>query len=160
MDGLDWLIDQGIADPDRICIAGGSYGGCAALVASYEAPDRFRCAVSFAGVSDLNDLAIRLWNLHLGELALARIPDGQDRGDHSPLQHVNEIGIPLLIVHGDKDRSVMIEQSRMLVEALEKAGKPHRYIELRNGDHHLSLQSHRARFLEAVEEFLAAHLGP
>jgi dipeptidyl aminopeptidase/acylaminoacyl peptidase len=141
-------------------MVGASYGGYAALVASFKTPDRLRCAVSFAGVSDLNDMAIRLWNLDLGELTIARLPDGPARRQNSPLQQVDKINVPLLLVHGDVDRTVMIEQSRQLVDALEIAGKPYRYIEQTNGDHHLSLLAHRVQLLEAMEEFLATNLAP
>jgi dipeptidyl aminopeptidase/acylaminoacyl peptidase len=71
---------------------------------------------------------------------------------------VEKIGVPLLIVHGDADRSVMIEQSRTFVAALEKAGKPHRYIEQADGDHYLSSQNHRLEFFHAMDAFLRGHL--
>jgi dipeptidyl aminopeptidase/acylaminoacyl peptidase len=68
--------------------------------------------------------------------------------------------VPVLILHGDVDRSVMIEQSRALAETLAAAGKPYRYIEQANGDHYLSLQTHRLELLQAIEAFLAEHLSP
>lgn len=159
IDGLDWMIEEGITDPDRVCIAGGSYGGYAALVAAYKTPGRFRCAVSFAGVTDLDGLAERWFNFRLGELSAARLPEGDARAASSPLSQVNKIGVPLLIVHGDKDRSVMIEQSQDLAQALKAAGKEHIYIEQANGDHYLSLQQHRSEFFRAMDEFLSLHLG-
>ncbi|MCZ6616899.1 MAG: prolyl oligopeptidase family serine peptidase [Gammaproteobacteria bacterium] len=158
IDGLDWMVEQGIADGDRVCIVGGSYGGYVALVAAYKTPERLRCAVSFAGVTDLPELVKHQLNFRFGRLAVARIQGGKSRSENSPLDHVDEIGVPLLIVHGDVDRSVMIEQSRTLVAALEEAGKPYRYIEQPNGDHFLSLESHRIEFLEALDEFLGEHL--
>ncbi len=115
--------------------------------------------MSFAGVTDLPELLKHQLNFRFGRLSTARIQSGETRTENSPLDHVDEIGVPLLIVHGDVDRSVMIEQSRTLVAALEEAGKPYRYIEQPNGDHFLSLQSHRVEFLEALDEFLSEHLG-
>lgn len=158
IDGLDWMIKEGISDRDKVCIVGGSYGGYVALVAAFKTPERFRCAVSFAGVTDLPELATRWYNFLLGELSVARIQSGKSRRENSPLDQVEKIRLPLLIVHGDVDRSVMIEQSRDLVAALEKAGKPYRYIEQTNGDHFLSLQSHRIEFFRAMDEFLQKHL--
>ena len=158
IDGLDWLIDVGITDPNRVCIVGGSYGGYAALVAAYKTPDRFKCAISFAGVADLSDLVNRFYGYLLGRLTIARLPKGKALAENSPLQNVDDIGIPLLLVHGDVDRSVMIEQSNKLAAALEKAGKEFEYIYQENGDHFLSLQSHRTQFLEAMDIFLAKHL--
>ncbi len=158
IDGLDWMIKEGISDPDRVCIVGGSYGGYVALVAAFKTPERFRCAVSFAGVTDLTELIKRMRSFRFGALSVARIQRGKSRKANSPLQQVEKIELPLLIVHGDVDRSVMIEQSRDLVAALEKAGKPYRYIEQPNGDHFLSLRSHRMGFFQAMDEFLHEHL--
>ena len=159
IDGLDWMIEQNIADPERVCIVGGSYGGYAALVAAYKTPERLRCAVAFAGVSDLADLKRRAGLFDLGELTQARIQEGTSVNANSPYHQIDKIGVPLLIVHGDLDRSVMIEQSRKLVSALERAGKPHIYIEQTDGDHFLSLQRHRQEFFTAMDEFLAQHLN-
>lgn len=158
VDGLDWLIARGIADPERVCFVGGSYGGYVSLVAAFKIPDRIRCAVSFAGVTDLAHLKAQFRLYDLGELSLARIQSGSAVNANSPMRQVEEIGVPLLIVHGDLDRNVMIEQSQKLVAELEKAGKPVVYIEQTGGDHHLSRQSHRTQFLEAVDEFLGSHL--
>lgn len=159
VDGLDWLVEQGITDPERVCFVGGSYGGYAALVAAYRIPERLRCAVSFAGITDLDEVTQRLRNFRLGELSIARIQEGEARRAASPIHQVERIGVPLLLVHGDVDRSVMIEQSRALADALEAAGKPFRYIEQTDGDHFLSLEAHRLEFLTALEEFLRTHLG-
>ena len=158
MDGLDWMIAQEIADPDRVCVVGGSYGGYVALVAAFKTPDKIRCAVSFAGVTDLNDLRAHHRQFELGELAIARIQSGPAVNENSPIRQVDRIGVPLLIVHGDADRSVMIEQSRTFAAELEKAGKPFRYIEQAGGDHFLSNQKHRLEFFEAMDGFLAEHL--
>ena len=159
IDGLDWLIEKKIADPARVCFVGGSYGGYVALVAAFKTPQRLRCAVSFAGVTDLAGLKERVSSFDLGELAIARIQDGASVADNSPLRQVDRIGVPLLIVHGDVDRNVMIEQSRDLVDALGSAGKPHIYIEQSNGDHFLSLASHRLELFEAMDDFLRRHLN-
>ena len=158
MDGLDWMVEQKIADPDRVCVVGGSYGGYVALVAAYKAPDRIRCAVSFAGVSNLMDLKQRWFFFEFGQISTRRIQDGASVKENSPIHQAEKMDVPLLIVHGDVDRSVMIEQSRELVKVLNKAKKPHIYIEQENGDHFLSIQSHRTQFFEAMDEFLGKYL--
>ena len=159
IDGLDWAIGAGHADQDRVCIVGGSYGGYAALVAAYKTPERFRCAVSFAGVSSLDELAKRWFSRSFGHLAVARVQTGASRDENSPLLHADKFGIPVLLVHGDVDRRVPVEHSRMLAEALEAAGKEFTYIEQPNSNHHLSLEAHRVQFLEAMDAFLARHLA-
>lgn len=159
IDALDWMIAAEIADPERVCVVGGSYGGYVALVAAFKTPERIRCAVSFAGVSDLDELKTHWRYFELGELSVARIQPGRSARDNSPIRQVERIDVPLLIAHGDADRAVMIEQSRELVAALERAGKPYRYIEQPDGDHYLSNQSHRIQFFEAMDSFLATHLS-
>ncbi|MEO2178530.1 MAG: alpha/beta fold hydrolase [bacterium] len=159
MDGLDWMIDQGFTDPERVCVVGGSYGGYVAGVAAYKTPDKFKCVVSFAGVSGLGGLAQRWRAMGQAGTASQRLQSGSSRSQNSPIDNVDRISIPVLLVHGDVDRRVMIEQSRKFSEALEKSGKDYIYIEQENGNHHLSLQSHRIEFFEAMDKFLARHLG-
>lgn len=159
IDGLDWMVKQGYTDPERVCLVGASYGGYVAGVSAYKTPERFNCAVSFAGVTNLDDLA-RRWGTHQQSgIAARRIQSGKLRDENSPLNNVDKIAIPLLIVHGDVDRRVPIEQSREFVAALEQSGKEYTYIEQANGNHHLSLQSHRIEFFEAMDVFLQKHLS-
>jgi dipeptidyl aminopeptidase/acylaminoacyl peptidase len=160
IDGLDWLVAQGVADPTRVCVVGGSYGGYVALVAAYKTPEKFRCAVDFAGVADLNALAQNLYMYQFGKFSRARIQRGEALDANSPIEHVDQFGVPLLIVHGDQDRSVFIEQSADLVAALDRAGKPYQYIFQPGGDHYLSRASQRLQFFEAMDAFLRKYLGP
>ena len=157
-DGLAWLVEQGIADPKRVCMVGGSYGGYAALVAGFESPEKYRCAVAFAPATDL-DYLVKNWNRLGLRAAAARVQTGNSRDQYSPIKRVGDLKIPLLIVHGDVDRRVVIEHSREFTKALAAAGKDLRYIEQPNGNHHLSLQSHRREFFLAMDEFLDQHIG-
>lgn len=158
IDGLDWMIAQGYTDPQRTCLVGASYGGYVANVAAYKTPEKFRCAVSFAGVADLDAQADRWSLVFMGGTAIKRLQKGALRDANSPIKHVAEIALPLLVVHGDIDRRVMVEQSREFVAALQAAGKQVTYIEQANGNHHLSLQRHRTEFFEAMDQFLATYL--
>lgn len=162
-DATYWLIAEGVADPGRICIVGGSFGGYAALMGIVRNPDLYQCAVSFAGVTDLLYLrssAFRYTSRHLVEEML-----GDDWGDRarlketSPVLNVDKMGVPLLIMHGTDDRAVRIEHSERLVERLKAAGRPYEYIVFENGDHYLSNQEHRTRTFQAMERFLATHLA-
>lgn len=158
-DGLDWLVAQGITDPKRACIMGGSYGGYAALVAAFQSADRYQCAVAFAPVTDINELIRDQRNFVLSKSSINRLKDRDNQAEVSPVEQAEHFAIPLLIVHGDVDRTVRIEQSRTLTEALEAVGADYRYIEQQNGDHFLSLESHRREFLLAVDDFLQRHIG-
>jgi len=164
-DAAQYAIDNSMADPNRICIVGGSYGGYAALMGTVKTPDFYRCAVSFAGVSDLigflkekrSYLDYELgWERQLG----AWWSDRERLKATSPVNHADKIRTPLLIVHGAEDRAVPVEQSRAMVDALKGAGfKTLRYVELPDGDHHLSRQDDRVTFFREMETFLSTHLN-
>jgi len=159
-DAALWLIDQGIADPERICIVGGSYGGYAALMGAAKTPELFRCAVSFAGVTDL--FALLQASRRYSNSDVAEIQIGDRRRDlraRSPITMAEDIDIPVLLIHGEKDIRVRVAQSRRMAKALERAGKDFLYIEQAEGDHHLSTNEQRLEALRAMETFLAEHLN-
>lgn len=164
-DAVAWAVEQGVADPKRVCIVGASYGGYAALMGAVKTPDLYRCAVSFAGVSDLPDL-IEFESDYLGGRQAAERTIGRLWADRaqlratSPARQAERIRAPVLLVHGTVDRRVPVDQSETMASALRRAGKPHRYIELEGGDHHLSRHSHRVSFFRALESFLDEHLKP
>ncbi|MFT5692672.1 MAG: dipeptidyl aminopeptidase/acylaminoacyl peptidase [Oceanicoccus sp.] len=164
IDGLQWMIEEGIADPDNVCIVGGSYGGYAALVAAYQTPQHFKCAVSFAGVSDLRKTIMGLRQFVDRARATKRILN--DVGgwsavnDNSPIANVDKIALPLLLVHGDEDSRVAVKQSRDLAALLQqrKPKATFNYVEQKGGDHFLSQESQRLEFLTLMEDFLARYL--
>ena len=164
IDGLRWMIDEKIADPENVCIVGGSFGGYVALVAAYQTPQYFKCAVSFAGVSDLRKTIKGLRQFVDGARATKKIlrdVDGWSIVDeNSPIANIEKIALPLLLVHGDEDTRVAVSQSRDLVSLLKKR-KPKAdfvYVEQKAGDHFLSQQSQRLEFLTLMETFLAKNL--
>jgi dipeptidyl aminopeptidase/acylaminoacyl peptidase len=162
-DGVHWLTDNGIADKKRICIVGASYGGYAALMGAATTPDLYRCAISFAGVSNLIDfLKFRrhFVNKKVVEQQIGSLfKDADQMRATSPQNLVDRIKIPVLLVHGSNDPIVPVGQSRDMAAALKKAGKPYQYIELEEGDHWLSSYDHRLRLFQEMEKFLAANLG-
>ena len=164
-DAVQWAVSKGVADPQRVCIVGGSYGGYAALMGVVKTPQLYRCAVSFAGVSNLTDLAL-YWKDFIGGKKFARRTLGDWWDDRerlratSPALQAQRIEVPVLLVHGTADRSVPVEQSRDMAKALASAGRSYRYVEQEGGDHHLSRQAHRTEFLRELEAFLQAHLAP
>ncbi len=162
-DGADWLAAQGYADRNRIAIVGGSYGGYAALMGAAKTPDLYQCAVSFAGVSDLPDL-LRDARKYIGGKAgtrhIGRLwTDRAMLAENSPARRADDIKIPVLLVHGDKDRVVDVDHSKKMRNALRKAGGTVEYVELKDGDHHLSAHGDRLTFLSASEKFLAGCIG-
>lgn len=163
-DALKWAVDQRVADGGRVCIVGASYGGYAALMGAVKTPELYRCAISFAGVSHLPDLILTESD-YVGGREAAEAMIGRFWGDReqlratSPALQAARIRAPVLLVHGTADRSVPVAQSQQMADALRSAGKPVRYVELEDGDHHLSRQAHRLTFFREMEAFLDQHLA-
>ena len=158
-DGTRWLIAEGIADPKRICIVGASYGGYAALMGVVKTPELYQCAVSFAGVSDVESLV--KYHRNYTNYAVVKKQIGDDFSlleQNSPLTHVDKINVPVLLLHGTDDRSVPYQQSDMMYKALLRQNKPVEYIEFDKGDHYLSNNSHRLETFKAMDRFLKQHL--
>jgi dipeptidyl aminopeptidase/acylaminoacyl peptidase len=158
-DGTRYMIEKGIADPDRICIVGGSFGGYAALMGVAAAGGLYKCAISFAGVSDLVAVRDRARRFVNAELTVGQIGSrGRDLRAASPVFLVENIDDPVLLIHGATDRVVDVDQSRDMFEAMKSAGKVVEYVELPTGNHYLSNHFDRIQTFELMEAFLAKHL--
>ncbi|GAA0485357.1 S9 family peptidase [Parasphingorhabdus litoris] len=158
-DGVKWAIEQGIADPERVCIVGASYGGYAAMRAAHRNPEIYKCAISYAGVSDLQAMVNydrRYLNSKWSRTWVKE--QAPDLRSVSPIHYASEVQVPLLLMHGRKDQRVKVSQSRRFAKALTKAQKPFRYVEQEEGDHHFSLEADRVQFLQEMEAFLAQHI--
>jgi acetyl esterase/lipase len=157
-DAVTHLAGSGLIDPKRVCMVGGSYGGYAAMRAAHRDGDTYRCAVSFAGVSDMARMLRYdrrfLWGGAAADFLREQAPD---LTAVSPLNHASYMAMPILLVHGREDGRVPVAQSRLLAERLAKAGKPHRYVEQKKGDHNLSRREDREEFLRELEAFLKEH---
>ena len=130
-DAIGYLTDRGLGDPSRAAIFGWSYGGYAAFVGSFRDPNPFRCAIAGAGVADLP--YFRAWLADSGTLlekAYRPTVDGL-----SPLEHVDSVDVPILVIHGDIDERVPVAESRKFVSKLKEFSKHHKYIELEDANH-------------------------
>ena len=166
-DGVRYLAKQGVIDPKRVCIAGGSYGGYAALAGATIDHGVYRCAVDYAGVSDLRALvtdfktrsgeeSARYWRRFIG----ARDDSDPVMATYSPISRAAEADIPILMIHGRDDTVVPIAHSRKMAEALRRAGKPVEFVELPGEDHWLSRGETRLKMLQAEVAFLEKNNPP
>jgi dipeptidyl aminopeptidase/acylaminoacyl peptidase len=168
-DGVAALIRNRIVDPARVCIVGASYGGYAALAGATLTPDRYRCAASIAGVSDLERMLLVEARQSGGPYSMssdwwrASIGDRQEDRDRirsvSPVNLAASVRIPILLIHGTDDTVVPIDQSRRMLSALRTAGKDVRFMELRGDDHWLSDAPTRVQMLQELEGFLSRNLA-
>jgi len=155
-----WAISEGIADPKQICIAGWSYGGYAALMSAVREPDLYKCAVSIAGVSDLRALAREDRRFYGGakrvEYTLGTDSDELKAG--SPLRAAEKIKVPVLMVHGDADIQVLVDHSKNMARALDRADKKYELVVIKEGNHSLSRFEWRETLLTNIERFLGENL--
>jgi dipeptidyl aminopeptidase/acylaminoacyl peptidase len=157
-DAVTALAKDGIADPKRVCMVGASYGGYAAMRAAQRDNSIYRCAVAYAGVSDLN----RMQQHNSDFLGSGARKDwlkmqAPDLKGVSPINFAKDFSVPILMVHGKKDRVVPIAQSRDLAQVLRKNGKDVIYIEQPAADHHFTRGEDRLQFLQALEAFLGKY---
>lgn len=157
-DGTNWLIEQGIADKNRVCIVGASYGGYAALMGGIKTPELYQCIVSFAGVTDLEYLVEKPYFYTSHDIVKKQIGSDDDKlFQNSPVNFANKITKPVLLLHGEKDRVVRLAHSEKMLSALRKKGKHVKYVELEGGDHYLSNSENRFNAFNEIEEFLNKH---
>jgi dipeptidyl aminopeptidase/acylaminoacyl peptidase len=165
IDGVNWAIQEGIADPQKVAIFGGSYGGYAALVGATFTPDLFCCAVDIVGPSNLLTLArsfppywaafMGIWHKRVGN------PDTEEEflKSRSPLFKVDQIKIPLLIAQGANDPRVKQAESEQIVEAMKSKGIDYEYMLFPDEGHGFAKPENRLKFYATAEKFLAQYLG-
>jgi dipeptidyl aminopeptidase/acylaminoacyl peptidase len=162
-DGLDWLVSTGKVDPKRACIVGASYGGYAALWGAIRNPERYRCAASIAGVTDLK-AQLRTNRKSFSAPRYFKEWRTKVKGDArfdldsvSPLMQARRLTVPVLIAHGEKDQTVGVGQGRQMVKALETSKADVTSIFYKNGEHDFSNSDDLADLFRRLELFLAKH---
>jgi dipeptidyl aminopeptidase/acylaminoacyl peptidase len=165
LDGVDHLAKDGVIDSARVCIVGASYGGYAALAGATLHPDAWRCAASINGISDLtlmildetrssNEATQQYWRRVAGD---SRVTPGF-LVSISPAKLADRAKAPILLIHGEEDTVVNINQSRVMFNALQAARRPVEFVTLEGDDHFLSGSEPRTKMLETLEVFLARNL--
>lgn len=165
IDGVNWLVENGISQPDKIAIMGGSYGGYATLVGLTFTPDVFACGVDIVGPSNIITLMQSIppyWepirkNFYHRVGNLDTEPDFLKA--RSPLFFVDRIEKPLLIGQGANDPRVKQAESEQIFEAMKQAGKPVEYVLYTDEGHGFARPENRLHFYAIAEEFLAKYLG-
>jgi dipeptidyl aminopeptidase/acylaminoacyl peptidase len=164
-DGVNWLIEKGIADPDRVGIYGGSFGGYATLAGVAFTPDLYACGVDYVGVSNLFTLIKSVppyWE-PMREMFYEMM--GHPEKDKelwekvSPIFHADKIKVPMLVAQGANDPRVNKGESDQIVEALRERGIEVEYMVKENEGHGFRNEENRFDFYRAMEKFLSKHLG-
>ena len=165
VDAVNWAVDQGIADPERVAIYGASYGGYAALAGATFTPDLYRCAVAMMGPSNLMTFLNTIppyWTTMI-EMMYGRVGDPRSEQDflksRSPLFKVDRVKIPMLIAQGANDVRVVQAESDQFVEAMRANGLDVEYIVFEDEGHGFAKPENRLEFYGMAETFLARYLG-
>ncbi|MBI2362045.1 MAG: S9 family peptidase [Elusimicrobia bacterium] len=164
-DAVRWAVARGAADPARVAIYGGSYGGYAALAGAAFTPGVYACAVDIVGPSNLETLIRsippywepmrRIFDLRVGDVD----KEPEFLRERSPLYAAGRIAIPLLIAQGANDPRVKQAESEQIVSVLKEKGKEVEYMLFPDEGHGFARPENRLRFYAAAEAFLARHLS-
>ena len=154
-----WLASEGIADPNRTAVVGWSYGGYAALQSAVMEPQLFKAVVAIAPVTDLAMLKREYDKYTVARLVSDFVGSGLHVVEGSPLQHATAIKVPVLLVHGDMDQNVGINESVEMEEGLRKGGTPVQFLRYRSLDHQLEDAAARKEMLTSIGTLLEKTIG-
>lgn len=162
-DATHWAIDSGLADKQRICIYGASYGGYATLMGVVKEPELYKCAIGYVGVYSLpmmyeeGDIPSRKSGINFLKMALGE--DQDDLKNRSPAYNVDKIKAAIFLVHGGKDQRVPIEQAEFLMEQLDKRNYPYELMIKEKEGHGFYKEEHRLELYQRMLKFLDKHIG-
>jgi dipeptidyl aminopeptidase/acylaminoacyl peptidase len=166
-DALSKLVDEGLVNPEQVCIVGASYGGYAALAGAAFTPDLYKCVIAINGVADIpsmlnadrrkyggNHWVVSYWD--------RVISNGNLEEDHlekiSPINYIDKITAPILLIHSEHDMIVPFNQSEEMFDELEDADKQVTFVELEGGNHNISNAKNRVKTLKVIDHFLKKHI--
>lgn len=169
-EGARWAIDKGIADGKRVCIAGASYGGYAALMGLIKSPELYKCGINWVGVTDIALLYKRHWILEsdmsdayrkhgLPELVGDLVKDAEQIKATSPLVHASKIKQPLLLAYGGADKRVTLNHGTEFYNAVKVTNPNVEWVTYANEGHNFALPGNRIDFYKRVERFLERNIG-
>ena len=164
-DSVKWAVERGIADPDRVCIYGGSYGGYAAMAGITFTPDLYQCAINYVGVTDIELLfetmptAWRRFEATMKKQIGDPDKDAAQLRDRSPINHVEKIQVPLLMAYGLQDPRVVIDHALNLEKELKRHEIDYELIIEKKEGHGFVRFENQVDFYSRLIEFLDQHIG-
>jgi len=163
IDGVKWAIAEKYADPQRICVYGGSFGGYSAMMTTIRAPGMFKCAVGYAGIYDLammykkGDIKSDESGRSYLETVIGR--DDADLAANSPDKLADKIDVPVLLIHGEDDKRAPFAQAKAMRAALDAAHKPYEWLSKPGEGHGFYDEKNNIEFYNRLQAFLEKHIG-
>lgn len=160
-DGVKYLISQGRVSKDKVAFFGWSYGGYAALIAAARTPNLYQCSIAGAAVAD-NAQQLNYYREFLNSERASDIEQIKFWTESiNPIKEVENVNIPLMVIHGSIDQRVPIRHAKKYVDELEDNNIPHKYIKLKDADHFSNtlFYDHKMEFYPAMIEFLKNDCG-
>ena len=165
-EAAQWAVDQGIADPQRMAVLGGSFGGFSVMAQLIHKHHDWRCGVNMVGVANWARV-IENWppfwrNRHMFDAFYGDVTKPEERARmmaNSPISHIDKITAPMLVIHGANDIRVLRQDSDDVVAALEKLGRPVEYLSFANEGHSVRRWRNRLEMWRRIEDTLAGCLG-
>jgi dipeptidyl aminopeptidase/acylaminoacyl peptidase len=163
IDGVKWAIAENYADPQRICVYGGSFGGYSAMMTTIRAPGMFKCAVGYAGIYDLammykkGDIKSNASGRSYLNTVIGR--DDADLAANSPDRLADKIDVPVLLVHGEDDKRAPFAQAKAMRAALDAAHKPYEWVSKPGEGHGFYDEKNNIEFYNRLQAFLEKHIG-
>jgi dipeptidyl aminopeptidase/acylaminoacyl peptidase len=167
-DGVRWAIEQGVADPNRVCIYGGSYGGYATMMGLAKTPELYKCGINYVGVTDLDLFVNAMWSdFAYSEFLSYGMKDmfgdwSRDREQllsTSPVELASRIKAPVLMAYGASDTRVVPEHGTRMRAALERLGHKPEWMMVEGEGHGFRDMKNQVMFYGAMEKFLERNIG-
>jgi len=168
-DGVKWAIDQGYADPKRVCIYGGSYGGYATMMGLVKTPDLYKCGINYVGVTDLDLFMTATWSDFAYSPSLEHemkdmfgdaSKDATQLKATSPVLHADRITAPVFMAYGAADVRVVPDHGFRMKAAMEKVGQHPEWMIAEGEGHGYRDLANQVMFYGAMEKFLDKYIGP
>lgn len=164
IDGVKWAISQHYADPNRLCVYGGSFGGYSALMSVIRAPHLFKCAIGYAGIYDLK-MMYKKGDIRSSQFGRSYLSTVIGRNDaeldaNSPDKLADKIDVPVFLAHGKEDKRAPFAQAEAMRDALDAAHKTYEWMAVPNEGHGFYTEADRADFLTRMQAFLEKYIGP
>ncbi|MES2312633.1 MAG: S9 family peptidase [Pseudomonadota bacterium] len=164
IDGVKWAVAEKYADPKRVCVYGGSFGGYSAMMTTIRAPSMFKCAVGYAGVYDLKMMYqkgdVRESKSGRNYLKMVIGKDDADLDANSPDKLADKIDVPLLLIHGEDDVRAPFAQAKAMRAALDAAHKPYEWMSKPGEGHGFYDEKNNIERLTRLQAFFAKYIGP